>query len=257
MIPMPKRNTVEDAAAIGASARVRSVLAQTDGLASLGELGRVAGGSTPATTDPSNWGGDIVWVTPKDLGRPRNVEVCRSERTITEEAWPNFSDRLLPIGTVLFSCRAPIGHVGIAGIQLCTNQGFKNVVCSQDLEPRFLFHMLRGAIPEIEAQGRGNAFHEIGAKVIKRLPVPVPSLERQAAVAAALDSFYLRLAGPSTDGRASSGELADLEGELRFIELAEQVVALHRLHAAVGERLGDLLPALLSSADSWRPASRG
>lgn len=251
MIPMPRRNTVEDAAAIEASARVRSALVRSDGSALLGELGRVAGGSTPATTDPSNWGGDVVWVTPKDLGRPRAVEICSSERTITEEAWPNFSDRLLPAGAVLFSCRAPIGHVGIAGVALCTNQGFKNVVCSEDLlEPRFLFHMLRGAIPEIEAQGRGNTFHEIGAKVIKRLPVPVPDLERQAVVAEVLDGFYLRLAGAPPDSRAASDTPVDLDDELRFIGLAEQVVALHRLHTLVGERLDDLLPALLSYADA-------
>lgn len=250
MIPMPKRNTVEDAAAIAASVRVRSALVRLDGCAPLAELGRVAGGSTPATTDPSKWGGDIVWVTPKDLGRPRAVEVRSSERTITEDAWPNFCERLLPTGTVLFSSRAPIGHVGIAGVPLCTNQGFKNVVCGDDLEPRFLFHMLRGSIREIEAQGRGNTFHEIGAKVIKRLPVPVPDLERQAAIAATMDSFYLRLAGHAAGDGASFEGSADLTHELRFIELAEQAVALHRLHAAVGERLADLLPALLSSAEA-------
>jgi hypothetical protein len=249
MIPMPQRNTVEDVAAIGVSVRVRSALARSVGSAALGELGRVAGGSTPATTDPSKWGGDIVWVTPKDLGRPRTVEVCSSERTITEAAWPNVSDRLLPAGAVLFSSRAPIGHVGIASVPLCTNQGFKNVVCSDDLEPRFLFHMMRGSIPDIEAQGRGNTFHEVGAKVIKRLPVPVPDLNKQGAVAAALDRFYLRLAGQDVARESISAQFLDLADELQFIELAEDVVALHRLHAAVGERLSDLLPALLGSAD--------
>lgn len=242
---MPRRHTIEDAAAVGASARVRLALTRADRSASLGELGRVATGSTPATTDPRNWGGGVVWVTPKDLGRPRTVEVCSSERTITEEAWPNFADRLLPAGTVLFSCRAPIGHVGIAGVPLCTNQGFKNVVCSDDLDSRFLFHMLRGAIPEVEAQGRGNTFHEIGVKVIKQLSIPVPERERQATIAAVLDDFYLRLAGARVDDRASSVELIDLEDELRFIGAAEQVVAVHRLHTKVGERLADLMPALL------------
>lgn len=250
MIPMPKRNTVEDAAAIGASARVLAALALSDGSAPLGELGRVAGGSTPTTTDPSKWGGDIVWVTPKDLGRPRAVEVSSSERTITEAAWPNLADRLLPVGSVLFSSRAPIGHVGIAAVPLCTNQGFKNVVCSDDLEPRFLFHMLRGSIPKVEVQGRGNTFHEVGAKIIKRLVVPTPDLERQRAIAAAMDSFYLRLAGGDAGGTPTDRRLVELADELRFIELAEQVVALHRLHAKVGERLRDLLPTLLDEGDS-------
>jgi hypothetical protein len=245
MIPMPKRNTVEDAAAIGVSGRVLSALARSVRSAPLGELGRITGGSTPTTTDPTKWGGDIVWVTPKDLGRPRTVEVRSSERTITETAWPNLADRLLPTGAVLFSSRAPIGHVGIAAVPLCTNQGFKSVVCSDDLDPRFLFHMLRGSIPGVELQGRGNTFHEIGSKVLKRLAVPTPDIRRQRAIAAALDSCYLRLAGQDAGEWPPSEGFADLAGELRFIELAEQVVSLHRLHTAVGERLRDLLPALL------------
>jgi hypothetical protein len=250
MIPMPRRNTVEDVAAIGASARIRLLLGRTEGTAPLGELGRIAGGATPTTNDPEKWGGDIVWVTPKDLGRPRTVEVDSSERTITEAAWSNVGDRLLPVGSVLFSSRAPIGHVGIAAVPLCTNQGFKNVVCSEDIEPRFLFHMLRGSIPGVEAQGRGNTFHEVGAKVMRRLQVPMPSLERQRVIASAMDDFYIRLAGGETVRSAPSDGLAELADELAFLDLAEQIVGLHRLHAAMGERLADLVPALLDSDSS-------
>jgi hypothetical protein len=247
MIPMPKRNTVDDLAAIGASARLRAALTRSESSAPLGEVGRIVGGSTPATTDPSKWGGEIVWVTPKDLGRPRAVEIRSSERTITRKAWPNLEDRLLPAGTVLFSSRAPIGHVGIAAVPLCTNQGFKNVVCSDAIDARFLFHMLRGAIPEVEAQGRGNTFHEIGAKVIKRLSVPTPDLDRQRRIAGVLDSFYMRLAGKNGGTPLARGDFPDLAEEMDFIELAEQIVSLHRLHAAVGARLQDLLPALLGA----------
>jgi hypothetical protein len=247
MIPMPKRNTVEDAAAIGVSGCILSALARSMRSAPLGELGRIAGGSTPTTADSSKWGGGIVWVTPKDLGRPRTVEISSSERTLTEAAWPNIDDRLLPAGAVLFSSRAPIGHVGIAAVPLCTNQGFKSVVCSDDLDSRFLFHMLRGSIPGVESQGRGNTFHEIGAKVLKRLAVPVPDIEQQRAIAAALDSCYLRLAGQDAGDWPPSEGFADLADELRLIELTEQVVSLHHLHTAVGQRLRDLLPALLGS----------
>ena len=33
----------------------------------LGEIAEIVNGSTPSTLDPENYGGDIVWITPKDL----------------------------------------------------------------------------------------------------------------------------------------------------------------------------------------------
>ena len=35
--------------------------------ATLGEVAKVVGGSTPKTTESSYWGGDIPWITPDDL----------------------------------------------------------------------------------------------------------------------------------------------------------------------------------------------
>lgn len=249
MIPMPKPNSVEDAVAVAASRRICTMLARGETPVPLGELGRVVGGSTPATTDPDKWGGDVVWVTPKDLGRPRAIEVTSSERSITEKAWPNLADKLLPVGTVLFSSRAPIGHVGIAGVPLCTNQGFKNVVCSQDLDSRYLFHILRGSVGTVRAQGRGNTFKEVPGKVLKRLGIPLPSVERQIGIASELDRFYLRLAdGNKSTVHWPAGELDGFEEEHRILDLAARVVTLHRLHAGIGERLDALLPSLLGSS---------
>ncbi|MBA3431537.1 MAG: restriction endonuclease subunit S, partial [Actinobacteria bacterium] len=43
----------------------------------------VASGGTPATHNPDFWGGDVVWVTPADMGRLRGREIVDSERHIT------------------------------------------------------------------------------------------------------------------------------------------------------------------------------
>jgi type I restriction enzyme S subunit len=41
----------------------------------LGDVCDVVGGGTPKTGVPAFWGGDIVWVTPKDLGRLNSFEI--------------------------------------------------------------------------------------------------------------------------------------------------------------------------------------
>ncbi len=53
----------------------------------VGEIGdevRVIGGSTPSTANPSYWGGDIAFATPKDLSDLSSPVVLRTARRISE-----------------------------------------------------------------------------------------------------------------------------------------------------------------------------
>ncbi len=91
--------------------------------APLGELTRVVSGTTPPTDDPNNWDGDVVWITPVDLGQISDPVIKTSARLITRAAQTGSRLELVPPGSVVMSSRAPIGHIGIAGVELCTNQG--------------------------------------------------------------------------------------------------------------------------------------
>src|SRR4051812_9737020 len=78
------------------------------------EIAEVVGGGTPATSEPDNFGGDIPWLTPKDLSAWGSRWVARGERSITERGLAKSSARLLPRKTVLVSSRAPVGYVALA-----------------------------------------------------------------------------------------------------------------------------------------------
>jgi type I restriction enzyme S subunit len=198
MIPMPERNSVSEVIARAASKCLRIACERLFDKSPIGTVASVVSGGTPDTANPSYWGGEVVWVTPKDLGRPRNIEVDSSERHLTAEAVSRSSARILPAGTVLLSSRAPIGHLGIAAQPLATNQGFKNIICGPHLNNRYLFHVLRSRIDELNGLGRGNTFREIPARIVNDFLIPLPPLNTQAEVAAFMDGLYLRLAGCAT-----------------------------------------------------------
>src|SRR3989344_2578735 len=63
---------------------------------SLGEICDVVGGGTPRTAISKYWDGNIVWVTPKDLGSMYNIEVVRSSKCISSEGLKSSSAKLLP-----------------------------------------------------------------------------------------------------------------------------------------------------------------
>ena len=134
------------------------------------------GGATPSTKKAENYeGGNIAWITPKDLSTFSGRYIQRGERNITEIGLKSCSTQLLPQNTVLFSSRAPIGYVAIATNEVCTNQGFKSVIPNEATDPLFLFYLLKHNKDKIEAMGSGTTFKEVSGNTMKNIMVRVPS----------------------------------------------------------------------------------
>lgn len=159
----------------------------------LGELGEVVSGSTPRTTEAAYWGGDIAWVTPDDLSRSRCKTIAHGARNITQAGYDSCSTRLVPAGTVLYTSRAPIGYVSIAAGPVCTNQGFKSFVPSVALISDYLYWFLVHATPAIRELGSGTTFPELSKPAAKTIPIPVPPLNEQRRIVAAIEEQLSRL----------------------------------------------------------------
>ena len=153
----------------------------------LGEVCEVVGGSTPDTKEPSYWSGEIPWATPTDLGRLAVNTITATERYITQSGLNSCSTRMLPVGAVVMSTRAPIGHLGVAGIELCTNQGCKSFVPSDDVDSLFLYWALKKSVPAIQALGSGATFTEVSKSALQRFEIPLPPLPEQRRIVARLD----------------------------------------------------------------------
>ncbi|MGH8480073.1 MAG: restriction endonuclease subunit S, partial [Gammaproteobacteria bacterium] len=89
---------------------------------------RVVNGSTPASGEPAYWDGEIPWVTPEDLGDLNCATIVATSRNITEAGYRSCGTTLVPAGSLILSTRAPIGHLALAGVDLCTNQGCRSLV---------------------------------------------------------------------------------------------------------------------------------
>lgn len=147
----------------------------------LEEVAEIYSGATPSTKNLSFYeGGGISWITPKDLSGYRHKYVYAGQRSITDAGLTSCAARLLPKGTVLFSSRAPIGYVAIAGQELCTNQGFKNFVCKKELLlNEYLYYYLLQNRKKIEALGNGSTFKEVSAKTLAKYEINLPTLAEQ------------------------------------------------------------------------------
>ena len=97
------------------------------------DLGEIVSGATPSTTEENYYTTNgIAWITPNDLSdNEHNMFVFHGERDITEAGLNSCSAVLMPAGSVLMSSRAPIGYLAIAANPVCTNQGFKSIICNK------------------------------------------------------------------------------------------------------------------------------
>jgi len=155
---------------------------------SLGDMCRIVNGTTPSTAVADYWGGDVVWITPADLGKMEEKDIYSSGRGITKKALMATQLNELPIGTVVLSSRAPIGHLGIARTPLCTNQGCKSFIPSEAIESEYLYFILSHHVDDFQNLGSGSTFKEISKSKLGAFKIPLPPLAQQKQIIATLDA---------------------------------------------------------------------
>ena len=151
-------------------------------MAKLGEVCTIVSGSTPKTSVTSYWDGNIKWITPAELNED-TFYIMDSVRHITEEGKEKTGLSYLPAGTVILSSRAPIGKTAIAGCEMCCNQGFKNLICSDAIYNEYLYFLLKSKTDYLNSLGRGATFKEISKSIVESIEIPLPEVNQQKEIA--------------------------------------------------------------------------
>lgn len=144
-------------------------------------------GSTPRSGEADFWDGDIVWLTPHDLGKVVGRSIFDSSRKITQKGYQSCGTSLAPKNSIVLSTRAPIGHVAITGTEACVNQGCRI------LEPKsglytYWYYVTLAANAELQSRGLGSTFIELSISNLVAIRYPTPTLAEQRAIAAFLDA---------------------------------------------------------------------
>ena len=151
----------------------------------LGDVCKVVSGSTPKTGIPEYWNGDIKWITPAEI-QEDSFYIYDSVRHITLLGKEKTGLSYMPKGTVILSSRAPIGKTAITGCEMCCNQGFKNLICSDKIFNEYLYYFLKGKEKYLNSLGRGATFKEISKKIVEDIEIPLPNIKEQKHIATVL-----------------------------------------------------------------------
>ncbi|MBI5037745.1 MAG: restriction endonuclease subunit S [Candidatus Kerfeldbacteria bacterium] len=152
----------------------------------IGDCTQIVSGGTPRTDRNQYWNGGIKWCTPTDITGTFGKYLHDTQRSISQAGLKSCAARLLPAGTLLLCSRATIGEVRIATDQICTNQGFKSLVCSDRIDNEFLYYLLLTLKQKMIEKAIGSTFLEIGKRELAALEIPYPPIEEQRAIAMVL-----------------------------------------------------------------------
>ena len=158
----------------------------------LSEIGEIVGGATPDSkngefyTAPNH---GIPWITPADMKYVESGFISHGMKDITQAGYDSCSTRILPVGSIVFSSRAPIGHIAFAKNELCTNQGFKSVIPFSKKTAKWIFYALKSKIADIENRASGTTFKEVSGKFMEQEIIPLPPLAEQQRIVAKVNEL--------------------------------------------------------------------
>lgn len=70
---------------------------------------------------------------------------------------------------------------------MATNQGFKSLVPSPDVDSKYLYHWLKTKTLYLQSLGNGATFKELSKRTVEKVEMPLPPVEEQRRIAAILD----------------------------------------------------------------------
>ena len=184
----------------------------------LGDVCEFRGGGTPSKQNADFWGGDIPWVSPKDM---KFDVVTDSIDRVTEEAVENSAAKHIPEGAILVVVRSGILArtipTAIAGRGLTINQDIKAILPNKSLDQKFTAYFFRSAEQYLLDQvKRGATVHKLDMPVLKSLPIPLPPLAEQKRIVSILDEAFEGL------DRARENAEANLKSARELFESALQ-----------------------------------
>jgi type I restriction enzyme, S subunit len=157
----------------------------------LGDCIQLYSGGTPSKSNPEYWGGDIPWVSPKDMKVGR---IYSAIDTVTD-AGANNGTRRIPAGRLLIVVRgmglAKEFPVAITMREVTINQDLKAIECLDGVDSTFLYYWLRSKEYEFRslADEAAHGTKRIQTDRLLSFPIDLPDEETQRGIARFLTAY--------------------------------------------------------------------
>lgn len=155
-------------------------------LTPLCEAGKVVTGNTPSTSNPSYYSSNYLpWVTPPDLDY--GIRISSAKKFLSKEGAE--VARVLPRGSVMVSCIGNLGKVGIADVDVATNQQINSIIFNSDIDPEYGFYYCQTLNKWLESNSSSTTIAIVNKGRFEQAPFLKPDLSIQKHIVKKLSSY--------------------------------------------------------------------
>jgi type I restriction enzyme M protein len=165
----------------------------------LGELTKRVSGGTPSKANAEFWGGQIPWVSPKDM---KCDVIVDTEDHVSKAAIESSATSIVPPGTILCVVRSGILQhtfpVAVTSREMCFNQDLIALIPDQGrILGSFLFWNLKVRGKEILAEGikPGVTVQSFHSGFFQSFKIPLPPLEVQSEIVTEVEGYQRVIVG--------------------------------------------------------------
>lgn len=151
----------------------------------LKRISKIETGNTPSKEDDRYYiNGIFPWIRPDELKEFKPIEA--SNFYLNEEG--KLLARRIPKGSILVCCIGSLGKIGVAGVDLATNQQINSVIPNQNkFNPNFAKYIIYVSQPEYERIGNANVVAILSKNQQGEFFYCLPNIDEQQKIASFLD----------------------------------------------------------------------
>jgi type I restriction enzyme S subunit len=155
----------------------------------VGKIGRVVTGKTPPTIHPEFYGDDFPFIKIPDM--TDTVYVKKTDTKISQKGARYLGNAKLPKDSIMVSCIATVGNVGISSEESFTNQQINTLIPDRNIADfKYLYYYFKVNKKLLESLGGGGSVYtNISKSKFENMPVVIPELQEQTRIAEILSSL--------------------------------------------------------------------
>ncbi|CAN1559106.1 HsdS Restriction endonuclease S subunits [Flavobacteriaceae bacterium] len=159
-----------------------------DGEWELKKVGQLCDSIVPGRNKPTNFDGDIPWITTPDIEHNGIISCSKKGLNISRNEAKKVGSKIVPINSIIISCVGELGLSAIAGKEIIINQQLHAFIPKEKIEYRFLLYQLNLKKKYMDKVATKTAVPYMNKDNCNSIPIDFPALPEQQKIASFLSA---------------------------------------------------------------------
>lgn len=153
------------------------------------KVGELCDSIVPGRNKPTNFEGDIPWITTPDIEHNGIIYFSRKGLNVSREEAKKVGSKIIPANSIIITCVGELGLSAITGKEIIINQQLHAFLPKEHIINRFLLYQLNLKQSYMEKVATKTAVPYMNKDSCNSIPIDFPKLEEQTRIANFLSSI--------------------------------------------------------------------